>query len=99
MKCAADRVARSLGREPYPWSHGAACGGGIGATPRTGTFARAGQSKVCLAEGTDGGALTTLRQRVREVWRRDVRPPSDRIKRKNPRPVSGAGFAMMLVCQ
>ena len=29
-------------REPYPWSYGAACGRGISATPRTGTFARAG---------------------------------------------------------
>jgi hypothetical protein len=36
-------------------------------------------------EGSDGGAQTTLRRRAWEMWRRDVRPPSDsKIPMKKP---------------
>jgi hypothetical protein len=37
-----DRDWDHFGREPYPHM-GAACGRGLGSTPRAGTFARAGQ--------------------------------------------------------
>ena len=62
------------------------------ATPRAGTFARAGKTPEA---GSDGGPLATLPAAVHgRMWRHDVRPPSDsgNAKEKNPRPVSRRGL-------
>ena len=50
----------------------AACG--VGARRKAGAFARAGQQDV--VQGSDGGSLPTQAGQG-EMWRRDVRPPSD----------------------
>jgi hypothetical protein len=54
-------------------------------------------------KGSDDGALTTLRRRAWEMWRRDVRPPSDseNSKEKARRGFLRTGFnsfAMMRLC-
>src|SRR4051812_9686904 len=53
-------------------------------------------------EGTDGGAPTTAETTHAEVWRRDVRPPSDWAKTKKPATDVRRGLsnvAMMSVCR
>src|SRR5689334_18565708 len=57
----------------YPSTGGAACGGGR--SPPQGRRVRA-HRPVSDARGSDGGSLTTLAGQG-EMWRRDVRPPSD----------------------
>jgi hypothetical protein len=52
--------------------------------------------------GSDGGALATLWQSAfYEMWRRDVRPPSEFRKQKSPQPFPARAsirIAMMQLC-
>jgi hypothetical protein len=59
-------------REPYP-RKGAACGGGRAARP-----ARSRAPANEMLRGSDGGSLATLAGQG-QMWRRDVRPPSDGV--------------------
>src|SRR5260370_36869743 len=85
MKCAADRLRRDrLGRDPYPLLYGAACGRGLKVRAAR-RHVRACRLIGVQVEGSDDGAQTTLWRRAWEMWRRDVRPPSDsKIPMKKP---------------